>query len=192
MVTRDRGVGDNRGTVAETVDRFESSFHEITTKLTGLDEKEKEKLRPNLPLWDLKSKRFVCPERYPLKMNSLKVRERRDLGWRLVLRSWIDNETIVEEAAAFDPNDDLPKAYEKSVVQADDVADRLRREADRVAQNANFIAQQTAIQQDLADIDENRKKFNDQLAETELEWKEHWESAGIKPLSPERDEVLEC
>jgi uncharacterized protein YhaN len=181
-----RGIGELE-TIAvpspETVNRFESSFHEITTKLTGLDEKEKE-AKDELAAMGLKIETLRMSGTVPTEDELLKVRGRRDLGWSLVLRSWIDNEAIVEEAAAFDPKDDLPKAYEKSVVQSDDVADRLRREADRVAQNAHFIAQQTAIRETLADIEENRRKFNDQLAETELEWKGHWEPAGIKPLSP--------
>ncbi len=181
-----RGIGELE-TIAvpspETLDRFESSLHEITTKLTGLDEKEKE-AKAELAAMGLKIETLRMSGAVPTEDELLEVRERRELGWSLVLRSWIDNEAVTEEAAAFDPNDNLPKAYEKSVVQADDVADRLRREADRVAQNAHFIAQQIAIRETLTDIEENRKKLNDQLGETELKWNEHWEPAGIKPLSP--------
>lgn len=181
-----RGIGELEAIAipsSETVDRFESTFHEITTKLTSLDEKEKE-VEAELAAVGLKIETLRMSGAVPTEDELLKVRGRRDLGWSLVLRSWIDNETIVEEATAFDPNDDLPKAYEKSVVQADDVADRLRREADRVAQNANFIAQQSAIREALVDIEENRKKLNDRLGETESAWNEQWEHAGIRPLSP--------
>jgi uncharacterized protein YhaN len=167
----------------ETVDRYETRFYEITARLTSLDEKEKE-AKTELTTVGLKIETLRMSGAVPSEDELLKVRARRDLGWSLVYRSWINNEAIPEEATAFDPNDDLPKAYEKTVAQVDDIADRLRREADRVAQNANFIAQQTAIQQNRADIEENKKNLNNQLNEIELEWNKQWEPAGIKPLSP--------
>ena len=167
----------------ETIDRFESDFYEIASNLTGLDEKEKE-WKAELAAMGMKIETLRMSGAVPTEDELSQARAKRDLGWSLVLRSWVGNETIDEETAAFDPNNDLPKAYEKSIANADDVADRLRREADRVAQNAHFIAQQTAIRQNLADMEESRMKLNHQLREMELEWNKHWEPTGIVPLSP--------
>jgi uncharacterized protein YhaN len=167
----------------ETVDRFETSFQEIATKMAGLDEKEKE-ARGELTKIELKIEALRMAGTVPTEDELSQARERRNRGWSLVLRSWIARETIEDEIIAFDHKDGLPKAYEKSVIQTDEVADRLRREADRVAQNAHFIVQQTGIQQNLKDIDESRKNCSDHLCTMELEWNGHWESTGIKPLSP--------
>ncbi len=167
----------------ETVDRFESVFHEITTQLMSLDEKEKEG-RADLAATELKIEALRMAGSVPTEGELFRARERRDLGWSLVLRSWIGNETVTEEAGVFDPENDLPRAYEKTVLNADDVADRLRREADRVAQHANLVAQQGAIGQNLAYLAEARKRLDLQLAEADREWDEHWKATGMKPLSP--------
>ena len=167
----------------ETVDRFETDFQNISTKMAGLDEKEKEE-REEFTKIEFQIEKLRMAGTVPTEDELLQVRERRSNGWSLVLRSWIDKETIEEESTVFDPKDPLPKAYEKSVVQADEVADRLRWEADRVAQNITLIAQQAGIQQNLKDIEENRQNLNDHLHIIELEWNDHWKSAGIKPLSP--------
>lgn len=151
--------------------------------MAGLDEKEKE-ARGELTKIELKIEALRMAGTVPTEDELSQARERRNRGWSLVLRSWIDNEAVEEEIIAFDPKDGLPKAYEKSVIQTDEVADRLRREADRVAQNAHFIVQQTGFQQNLKDVEESRKNCSDQLCTMELEWNGHWESTGIKPLSP--------
>jgi len=120
----------------------------------------------------------------PTEDDLVKARARRDSGWSLVLRSWKGGEEIDEEAASFDPEDELPKAYEKSVSNADEVSDRLRREADRVAQYASLAASQAAIMKNLSDCEDSRKQLGSRLSALEGDWSKQWEPAGIKPLTP--------
>ena len=63
----------------------------------------------------------------------LRARERRDEGWGLVRRAWLDGEDVDEAARGYDPERPLPEAYEGAVGAADAVADRLRADADRAA-----------------------------------------------------------
>ena len=58
----------------------------------------------------------------------------------MVRSSWLEQVVNPEEVKNYDPENPLDKAYEKSVYTVDDVADRLRREADRVAQKATWLA----------------------------------------------------
>ena len=59
------------------------------------------------------------------------------------------------EKKSYDPEHDLPEAYEKSVVTSDLVADRLRRESKRVATQAALMAEQ-------AKLEKNRQQLEDQ------------------------------
>jgi uncharacterized protein YhaN len=167
----------------ETVDRFEMSFQEIATKMAGLDDKEKQ-TRGDLAKIEAQIEALCMAGTVPTENELSQARERRSSGWGLILRSWIDNDAVEEEIAAFDAQDPLPKAYEKSVVQADEISDRLRREADRVAQNANLIAQKAGAQQYLKDIEGSRQNLADHLCKIEVEWTDHWKASGIKPLPP--------
>lgn len=167
----------------ETIDRFEAEFQEIAAKIAGLDEKEKE-AHAELETVGLKMETLRIAGAVPTEEDLVQARSRRDSGWSLVLRSWKGHEEIDEEAASFDHEDQLPRAYEKSVVNADEVSDRLRREADRVAQYASLAAWQTAIKQNLVNNEEIRKQLGSRLSALVSDWSKQWEPAGIKPLTP--------
>ena len=61
------------------------------------------------------------------------IRDKRDRGWQLLRRQWLDDQDVTQESLAYAPNQPLAEAYEGYVQEADNIADRLRREADRVA-----------------------------------------------------------
>ena len=75
----------------------------------------------------------------------LAARKRREQGWRLVKAAWLDGAPDGRRLAAFlaefAPEGRSPSAYEQSVQRGDALADRLRREADRVAHKAESLAQ---------------------------------------------------
>ena len=131
--------------------------------MTALGENEKE-ARAVLDTTGLKTETLRMAGGVPSENDLSQARERRGLGWNLVLRSWIEKEVIEEEVLAFDSEDTLPKAYEKTVIHADEVADRLRREADRVAQYAALAARQAAISENLSDMEKVRRGLTGQLS----------------------------
>jgi len=148
-----------------------------------LEDKEKE-AHSSLSRIEQNIEAFRIAGAVPTEDELFQTRERRNRGWSLVLRSWIGKEAIEELSSAFDAENELPKAYEKSVAQADEVADRMRREADRVATNASLIVQQNGLQTNLKEIELGREDLKKQLSDIELEWNGHWKPTGMKPLSP--------
>ena len=60
--------------------------------------------------------------------------------WQLLRRQWIDGEDVNIEATTIDAERTLPDAFEHRVVGADELADRLRREAERVHSQASLLA----------------------------------------------------
>ena len=80
--------------------------------------------------------------------------------------------------------DDLAAAYEQAVRRADDLSDRLRREANRVANRATLQAQQLSLQQQTAELGRQQAAAVEQLQQIEAQWRQTWQPAGIDPLPP--------
>jgi uncharacterized protein YhaN len=79
---------------------------------------------------------------------------------------------------------DLAAEFERTVERADDIADRLRREASRVTTLAELQAQRETCE-------ERGTRLTERLADTEVrrhgllrEWASVWEPSGITPLLP--------
>ncbi|GAI95015.1 unnamed protein product, partial [marine sediment metagenome] len=62
------------------------------------------------------------------------LRKHRDKGWSLIRRTWLDGEDISEEKIKYSKDEELSTVYEKSVYAADEAADIMRINADRIAQ----------------------------------------------------------
>ncbi|XYH95981.1 AAA family ATPase [Sorangium sp. So ce1128] len=78
-----------------------------------------------------------------------------------------------------------PDEYAELVRIADAVADRLRREADRVARLARLLADRARAEADLAQIAAERAALARRAEEAEAAWLELWRPAGVAPRSPE-------
>ncbi|WP_437503289.1 AAA family ATPase [Sorangium sp. So ce1099] len=78
-----------------------------------------------------------------------------------------------------------PDEYAELVRVADTVADRLRREADRVARLARLLADRARAEADLAQIDAERAALARRAEEAEAAWLELWRPAGVAPRSPD-------
>lgn len=113
------------------------------------------------------------------------ARDRRDLGWRLIRRRFMDGEAVPEaDLAAFAPLPDLADAYQQAVAEADALADRREAEAARVGRHA-------ALSADLAHARGRIARESDALAGARADvealagaWREAWRPAGIDPLPP--------
>jgi uncharacterized protein YhaN len=120
----------------------------------------------------------------PSEKELKQARERREQGWQLLRRQWLGREDIEAESLGYDPEAPLPEAYEKEVSRADLVADRLRREADRVAKGAEL---RSRIETSGSALAENRRRLellNRQGEELDASWQAVWKSQTLTPLSP--------
>ncbi|MGK3968658.1 AAA family ATPase [Sorangium sp. So ce118] len=151
----------------------------------------------------------------PTEADLSEARERRDASFKALLRALQAKGSARAAAAAihtaslFDlgadapaspgarrrpplaAHDDLPAArakpdeYAELVRVADTVADRLRREADRVARLARLLADRARAEADLAQIDAERAALARRAEEAEAAWLELWRPAGVAPRSPD-------
>ena len=134
----------------------------------------------------------------PPKADDLAIaRSRRDEGWLLVRGVWLHESDDAEAMIAWSEGRPLEEAYEASVRGADDVADRLR-------DDANAVERRALLERQLEDIDGRLEvrgaelgRARDASADSESAWIQLWEPIGIVPRSREsmekwRDDFRDC
>lgn len=112
------------------------------------------------------------------------VRNRRDLGWRLLKRQWIDGEDVAAESQSYTDGRSLPEVFEAGIVGADEIADRLRRESQRVHEQAAAQARLEGRRQRIADAEAALQAIEERRSALERSWTDAWKAAGISPLPP--------
>lgn len=167
----------------EAVERFEDERAGIdarSERLTAREDRLKEQIAANrLQLDELRLAGAV-----PTEDDLTRGRETRDAGWGLIRAAWLDgvqDQAAVTEFAGEDP---LPDAYEASVREADDTADRLRREADRVAKQAAHAAAVAKAESELQECAEEAERLDGERAGWAAGWAAEWEPIGVAPKPP--------
>jgi len=120
----------------------------------------------------------------PTEQDLEESRKKRQEGWQLLRRQWIDGEDISKEAAEYDPGQAVHEAYEKNVEQADHIADRLRREAERVTKAASLRAKIESLEETIQEIIQQEQEVAKREEDLAATWQADWKSIQIKPLAP--------
>ncbi|QDU44537.1 Chromosome partition protein Smc [Symmachiella dynata] len=172
----------------DTIERFEGELHDADRSLQqAMDDLDK--LQQENEELTREQKSLELEQRVPTEAELESARRRRDEGWNLLVRI-LDGTQPAEmpETASFihefAPDGNLQDAFHASVSQADEISDRLRREADRVLRLAQLRA----------DIDSNQSQQRTQSekcddrrgvrSELQKDWEAQWEAVGIRPLPP--------
>ncbi|MGP0067306.1 MAG: hypothetical protein ACLQGP_27390, partial [Isosphaeraceae bacterium] len=122
----------------------------------------------------------------PTEEALLAARHRREQGWRLVKDAWLDRvpqgQDLDAFLAEFAPGETLASAYEQSVRRGDAQADRLRREADRVARKVEWQAQLGQHRDRRAAIEQEMRRLDERRASIDRDW-----SALVAPMGLEAE-----
>ena len=169
--------------LAETVQQFEQKSSEIADERRIL-KKDRKAAGRELQHAEAELKKLEYGGDVPSESDLTGTREKREQGWHLLRRQWLNNENVTEESLAYDSERPLPEAYEGLVGQADIIADRLRNEADRVANAANLKAQVEQQQKILAECDTIGADIEQREKTLHEAWNGAWKHLGISPLSP--------
>ena len=180
----------------ETVDRFDADFSGLQGQI-ALAERQLRESRQQLDELGQRLARFRSEHDVPTEADLREARSLRDDGWKLVreglssgglgagaARGAAYDEACQRFRSRFPGAESLTQAFEQSIVAADAVADRLRRDADLVAQKAQLLSDQgrqqeihDGLQGDLAGL---ASRAND----VDEKWKALWRPAEVDPLSP--------
>ncbi len=169
--------------LSETVQQFENRYSEMADERREIA-KERKNYEKDMKSARVEIKKVEYAGEVPSEEELIQTREIREKGWQLLRRQWLDQEDVTEESQFYNPEQTLPEAYEGNVGQADLIADRLRREADRVAKAADLRARVEALQEALAENGKDKEEFDLRARELDEIWAREWQPSGITPLSP--------
>lgn len=166
-----------------TLLRYEEEFRAVTEEMRQ-SQAERVQLESELAQHSELLHEIEYAAEVPTEDELARYRGRRDNGWQLLRRQWLQGEEIAAESREFDPENALPEAYEKLVGISDLTADRLYREADRVQKHAALKARAEGIEQRLAVEGSREEVASAAFAEIAGRWQGLWAPCAITPLPP--------
>lgn len=170
--------------LAETVRRFDKRFRESDQQLARLGDKVREKKAEIEEVVD-EIAGLVAAGKVPTLEQLVYVREHRERGWGLIRGRYIERNEDTTDASEYDAERPLPEAYEHSVTVADDVADRLRTDAERVTAHQALRRREKSLSAQLAQ-EVTALDVAGRLRETlETEWRTIWQPTAVEPSSAE-------
>lgn len=169
--------------LSETIRLFEQDFKHIADELHKIDERIA-KENSNISNYERKLVHLELTGELPTVDNLSEVRNRRQKGWQLVRSAWLEGILSPEEERAFDPENSLDIAYELSVTEADNVADALRSEADRVAEKVSYQKTIADSKHEISELNNKRTRLEVESKDLDQRWMKTWQGAKIVPLSP--------
>jgi len=167
----------------ETVRRFETDYSELDNERQQLN-KDRKKTEGELKAAKADNREVAYGGEVPIEQDLEASRKKRQQGWQLLRRQWIDGEDISKEAEEYEPGQAVHEAYEKNVEQADHIADRLRREAERVTKAASLRARIESFKETIQEIIHQEQEAAKREADLAATWQAEWKSIQIKPRSP--------
>ena len=117
----------------------------------------------------LRTKKFV-----PTLEDLHAARVRRDDAFGLLRDQWEKGLHVVAAARALLGEGALIDLYPLSVTAADDVADRLRSEADRVAELAQYLDERERLVRESEELDSTSQRTAAAVEALDAEWRELW------------------
>jgi uncharacterized protein YhaN len=167
----------------ESIDRFEQAYADLAGRIRHLGDRQAEQAnRVRDAQQQLDEIRYAGS--LPTEQDLLDLRSGRQQAWELIRRQWLDGETVDTEARALDPERALPEAYEFRVIGADEVADRLRREAERVQKRANLLATLADARARTEELAGEFEACAGEQRQIDADWARLWERSGIRSLPP--------
>lgn len=167
----------------ETIDKFELRFEDLLSEIKLLTE-SLSKIRDKINKIEIEITAINHAGYIPSEIDLANSRQWRQKGWELITSEWLRGKSDKDKLREFASGKPLYIAYEESVHRADDIADRLRREADRVAKKIHLDSEIKKLKEEKDKLSAEKEDSNKQLNSLQAEWKGIWMRVNIDPLTP--------
>ena len=168
----------------DTIRRFETGFADLANEKRQL-KKDRRKAESDLESARVDYNEIAYGVEVPSEQDLEVSRQKRQAGWQLLRRQWLNGDDVTQETERYAPGRPLHEAYESHVDQADTIADRLRREADRVTKAAALKARIEGFEIAIKELIRETKECAGREEALAAKWQTEWKSAGITPQSPQ-------
>lgn len=167
----------------EAVRQFDERFNALDARVQALGERraevETERQGQQVLLETLRRAGEV-----PAESDLLQARAQREHGWQLVRERWHAGNPSDDAAEGFGDGAGLSATYAASVATTDALADRLRREADRVQQRAAAEVRFESAQRRLVELGDERARLDAEREATGEDWRRLWRESAVTPAPP--------
>ena len=164
---------------AETIADFDKRLQAAQTKIEKLadkiEDKEADIKSCHAEIAKLRKQGGEIPTEPQLRA----ARERREGGWKLIRRAWLQGENDAAAQKDYDPSLPLPEAYEKAVHASDALGDHMYRDASRVGKHADCLAKIESITRERDELAAEKKSRSDGLEQLLNAWHALWMPLGM-------------
>lgn len=178
---------------AESCERTEREWHKFQQERDRLDA-QIEELGEKLADLDARRGALEAGSTVPSEADLGEARRARDAGWQALRRRLLGPSLAPPSSVRPPPSvalaegladAELADVFEADLRRSDEIGDRLRREADRVAELATLVAQRDQVAQRRAGFVQRRRALATKFDACQARWRSLWEPAGIaSPLGP--------
>jgi uncharacterized protein YhaN len=132
-------------------------------------------------------KQFDATQRVPDRKTLTDQRNRRDDGWRLVRKSYVEGQHIEGQVQQWlgEDSSSLPDRYEQEVLKADTLADDRQEKAESVARREQITAEVARYENRVAETHGEWKKCQAERDQIDASWQKLWAACGLSPKSPD-------
>jgi uncharacterized protein YhaN len=168
------------------VERFRAELDALQSRLARLSDEQANTKRSLEALW-VSSADQVGSEPVPTLEELTEARQDRGRGLqgvRMRLAGQPDLQLELDLCNRHAPGRPLMDAVESSVLHCDHLADRLRREAGRVAAYHSLKQQEAVLKGRLEEMEAEASRARSEVSSLEERWRAAWQPAGISPDTP--------
>lgn len=169
--------------LAETLKDFQQRFYALETSQKEWKQ-QRSHFHEELQRLTRELQEIALGRRIPTEDELQTIRARREKGWQLIRLVWLEGEDPAEAYQSFDPDYPLHEAYEKTVHEADEVADQMRWEAASVGKQQALLQAVENCRGKAQEAEENLQGVGERLIQTQQNWENLWKPMAIVPLSP--------
>jgi uncharacterized protein YhaN len=171
----------------ETLRLFENRFGVLEQSIKDI-EKETSQTQISLRENERQMEADRLEQEVPSEDDLSQIRKIRDRGLALIAKNLnqeeIPSQMLNNYLSELPQVDTLLDVFTIHVKQADEVSDRLRREADRVAVHARLLSDQKAYKDRVARLEETMAVYTEQQQALIEEWESLWREPAVKPRTP--------
>jgi uncharacterized protein YhaN len=157
----------------ETLRRFQDAFDSLAERRRSLADQIR-KAHKDLADQERRLDEIRRGGTVPTEAELMEARVRRDDAWTLVRQAFLEKKKVAVD----------PAGYERSVEEADEIADRLRREAGRVQEQAQLLAHREQLGRTLEELQAEDTAAVEEHGTLQEDWKALWSPCGLDPLPP--------
>lgn len=179
----DRELRDLELPIGQTIRLFQDELQALEQE-TGLLSTQEREIEDELLGVHTRQQELIYGGEIPSEDELQEVRKRRDQGWQLICRNWLDKEDISKEATLYAPDTELNEAVSGLILQADTISDRLRLEADRVHGFAALRSREEELKVRLHQNSVKQQEINTALDHHREAWRILWQPLGCIPGFP--------